>query len=103
MQIEIYSALTNLRVPQDAAEKTVKALEAEMDKRIDFGVNAVRADIAALTATVTAFQAETRAELKRLDSKIDHKVDSIRWMIGILVPAAAIVVTAILAYLTHLK
>jgi hypothetical protein len=90
MQIGFYRALVGVGVSETDAEHLVAALEKEMDKRVDYGVNAVRADIAALAGQV----ADVKAEV----SRVEDKIINLRWYIGGMVTIAAVAIGVVLHF-----
>jgi ATP phosphoribosyltransferase regulatory subunit HisZ len=59
MHFELYQILVDdVGMPKEAAARFIRALEREMDKRVDFGVNAVRGDIANLAAMLVGVKSE---------------------------------------------
>jgi hypothetical protein len=113
MMIETYTALTAAGVPEDRAKAAVKELDDAMGRKLDFGINAVRGDIAGLQAKVTTFQAETKAEITKTNAeiakvedrlgaqiaktnaeiiKVEGGITSIRWFIGALAASVAVFV-----------
>jgi len=91
MQLGMYRALVQVGIADDVAENLVTAMEEEMDKRVDFGVNAIRGDIAALAGQVTSVKSEI--------TRVDDRVGNLRWFLTSLVTIAALAVGVVMHFI----
>jgi len=91
MQLGMYRALVQVGIADDVAENLVTAMEEEMDKRVDFGVNAIRGDIAALAGQVTSVKSEI--------TRVDDRVGNLRWFLTSLVTIAAFAVGVVMHFI----
>lgn len=91
MQLGMYRTLIKAGVSEDDAENWVKDMEEEMDKRVDFGVNAIRGDIAALAGQVTGVKSEI--------TRVDDRVGNLRWFLTSLVAIAALAVGVVMHFI----
>jgi hypothetical protein len=86
MEVVVFRALVDIGLANDRAERVVKALGEGMDKRVEngvnYGVSALRSDIAAFSGEISSKIATLTGEIKRLDEKVDKSIAHFRWAVG---------------------
>lgn len=108
LQIELYQALTGIGVSDVKATEVVKSLDEAIEEKVNTGIQAVRADIAEMHASlrtsiadlraevradIAELRTEIRSEVKRLDGRMADLRLFVGWsltLFGLLVSAVSV-------------
>ena len=99
MEIELYTALTAANVPEDRARTAVQAMDAAMERKLDYGLEGLRKD---MVSGQDALRKDMLAMEQRLDQKIDslaREIGYMKWYMVSAIPATAL----ILGLLNYIK